>query len=355
MKTLLIKFISIIIILGSTQWNYSQDLKNTSWIKIKAERKDSSKIVDLLGTETSDLKYTFKKGSEALITSAYEIKKTNWSFINRLLSIGQLQQFDVELLNDTFLTITEKRYDNPGDDKINRFYFIKENYYERYLMKLGLIQMQNDTTVFCNRYLYPYFSGGYMDDYLMKRLTFKTQNAYVIGSILIHSDRSIGILKIDTVVNLNEKQLGQVKNVILSTDKKWDLPLFSKPIGYYLNFTIGLVNTGEMKTIMFTYNSQEKPCFEHCTPVSPEDMRVAAQNYDHGLQLILAGKERESITNFTQSITHNPYLLDAYYNRAYAYTKIQMNDKACEDWHYLKNLGQKEGEKLYWQHCKTAQ
>lgn len=334
--------------------NYAQDLKNTTWIKIKAERKDSSRIVDWLGTETSDLKYAFKNGSEALITSAYEIKKTNWSFINRLLSIGQMQQFDVELLSDTFLTITEKRYDNPGDDKINRFYFINENFYENYLKRLGLIQMHNDTTVLSNRYLYPHFAGGYMDDYLMKHLTFKAQNAYVIGSILFRSDRSIEILKIDTTANLNEKQLSQIKKVLLNTDKNWDLPLLSKPVFYKLNFTIGLVNTGEMKSIAFRYNSQEKPCFEHCAMVSLEDIRVAAQNYDQGLQLLLAGKDRESITNFTQSITHNPYLLDAYYNRAYAYTKIQMNDKACEDWHHLKNMGQKEGEKLYLQHCKTA-
>lgn len=349
------RYCTVFIFLLISQWGYSQSLIKSGWIKFKAERKDSSRIVDRLGTEASELKYTFTTAAEVVVTSAYDVNRTNWSLKKEILSIGPLQEYVIEQLNDSFLVIVENFINNPGNDKINRFYFINEKYYQGFLLSHGLIQFLNDTTILCNRYFYPHFAVGNTDTYLMDNINSRFNNAYLIGEIIVAPDKAISEIKIDSSGNANDMQIAQIIKVLKGTGNKWILPSSVKPMFYKLNFSLGLMNNGKIKSFFIKYNTQEKPCFENCDPVSPNDLRNAHQYYEEGLKYLMTGNENDAISKFTQCITHDPLYLDAYYNRAYSFYKLKMYNKACLDWEYLKDLGQKEGCKLYLQNCKPIQ
>ena len=59
----------------------------------------------------------------------------------------------------------------------------------------------------------------------------------------------------------------------------------------------------------------------------------------------------KAITYYTKCIELDPLQLDAFYNRAYSYYKLEKYEQACKDWRYLYLLGQTEGERLYRGNC----
>jgi len=101
--------------------------------------------------------------------------------------------------------------------------------------------------------------------------------------------------------------------------------------------------------------TQTQTQFQTPRPVkvsSPNDLKLAAENFNKGTQFLINGNYEKAIANFSATLKIDSLYIDAYYNRATAFYKLGNKAAACVDWKTLTQLEQKEGEKLYIENCK---
>ncbi len=328
-----------------------QSLTSATWIKIKAERKDGSKIIDRLNSDSSKLEYHFLQNDTVLISDmmgskqkyAYRIEKNK-------LSIGKYQNFAIETFTDSSLILLELPGMELNDDKVNRFYFISNDKYFNFLSSNGLINSINDSLILSNRYVSAQFEGNF-DKYLLANISNIFDRTYLIGSFVVSSSGNITEFVIIESKGVSDKYIDKFTTLFLNTSGKWTLPIWNKPYYCKTYFNIRFNADKNFSGISFHINTNKPPCFDKCA-LSMSDIKLSTEYFNSGTQLLLKGNYEKAIIKFSDCLKIDSLYVDAYYNRATANYKLANQNAACLDWKTLRQLGQKEGEKLYSENCK---
>lgn len=182
-----------------------QSLTSKTWIKIKAERKDGSRIVQRFYSENSKLEYQFITNDTVLV-SDYLIpdEKFSYSIENNKLNIGKLQHYIIETITDTSLVLVEVSDKDLNDDKLNRYYFISQDKYFEWLNNRNLINYINDSVVAANQYVMPRYDGNILK-YLNDNINELFDKAYVTGSFLISPSGNISEVVITETKSVSDK------------------------------------------------------------------------------------------------------------------------------------------------------
>jgi TonB family protein len=100
-------------------------------------------------------------------------------------------------------------------------------------------------------------------------------------------------------------------------------------------------NSSDTLTIYMTFYFNEK---------SYSELNKANILYEKGAKLLKKNSYQKSIDFFTKSLEIRESNIDCYFNRAYAYFKMDSLNKACLDWNKIKEVDS-EANKLYQQKC----
>jgi TonB family protein len=84
---------------------------------------------------------------------------------------------------------------------------------------------------------------------------------------------------------------------------------------------------------------------------SDSELNKADLLYKKGVRLLQKGEFQKSIDCFTESINIRESNVDCYFNRAYAYIKLELTEKACVDLNKIKSVDD-EANKLCKIYCK---
>ena len=339
-----------------------QELLNKTWIKVKVERKDGSKIIDDLGTEDSELRYFFKNKDTVIILTSIDYNfgfLKRYSIIDDVLNIGDSQKFKLEFLEDSSLILLQIPNEPLNDDKINRYFFISDNKYDKFLIKNNLITFLNDSTISSNKYIWPHFKGN-IDAYFTDKLCIENFKTFVIGSFTITSNGLITDINLKENKDLSKKVTDKFIDILkntngywnINTNCCWDLPKINKSYYYKIYFTAILIHSGYTKMVHFKFNSVIPPCIENCN-LSLDQKHDAINHFNKGNKFLNNDNLDKAIAQFTDCIKIDSVYFDAYYNRAASFYKLKNIDAACKDWEKLYQFGQKEGESLYFQNCKN--
>jgi TonB family protein len=83
------------------------------------------------------------------------------------------------------------------------------------------------------------------------------------------------------------------------------------------------------------------------------DYKRSNSFYDKGLSFLAAKEYDKAIESFSSAIKADKMDIDAYYNRAVCYVKMERNTEACADLQKAKELGDKESGELFLKLCVT--
>ena len=326
-----------------------QNLKNTEWTKIKAERKDGSKIVDRSHLSETLITYKFQESTVTIFSGGDNVYNQKFSIDGRILTIGDFQRYSIDSVNNLGMILTELPHQELSDDKINRFIFLNSQFYFNYLIQKKQITIIADTLVLCNNQFLPTYGKGKLDQTL--RLQFEPiKNNILIGSIFLTSTGDITDVQVKPNENFSKKEMDKFIETLRQTSGFWTLP---KGVTYHhfkLDFICRFLNNPPLSSIGFIFNTQDPKRFE-MTGLTLQQIYEAGEHYSKGFQLVNRDKHDKAIIEFEKCISIDSLYLDAYYNKAYSYLKLGDKKSACSVWQKLKSMGQKEGEKLFLGNC----
>jgi hypothetical protein len=342
-------FIGILIhsnVFGQIETNLIQD----TWIKTKSERKDSSRIIDHLSNSNSFGIFIFGRDSLRMITDPGSENIYKYYITQNHLEYNNVSKFFIEKLSNHELIYIDDQQ-NMLDDKINRYYFVSEDYYIDSLIKNHLIEIDKDTII-ANAKYFPYFKKDDISTYLKNALANPHQNGTINGSFIISPRNEVINITFNKIEGINNNFTNKFKDVLQTTSGNWVIPTLTKEYYFKLNFIMyfnsEIIGNNIDATAVHFFLSEN---FKLKIDLSMEQTRLAVISFQKGLKLLTKNKFEEAIIYFTKCIEQDSLYLDAYYNRAYTNYTINNLDKACLDWHYLKELGQKSAEKYYFQMC----
>jgi hypothetical protein len=344
-------YLIIVIFIQSHVYGQTENLIQKTWIKTKSERKDSSRIIDHLGSLRSLGIFIFSRDSLRMITDPGSENLYKYSINQNHLELKNISQFNIEKLNQHELVYTDD-LNNLPDDKINRYYFISEDYYIDSLIENHFIDIEIDTII-ANAKYFPYIKKGDMSTYIQNALDNPYENGTIYGSFIISPKNeviNISFLKVD---GINKKFLNRFKDAMQNTSGIWVIPNLSKEYYYKLNFIMyfnsAIIGNNINAAAVHFFLSEN---YNLKIDLSMDKTRLANNYFEKGVKLLIKDKFVEAIDYFTKCIKQDSLYLDAYYNRAYTNYTIKNLDEACQDWNYLKNLGQKSAENYYKKICE---
>lgn len=343
--------ISLLTIIGISL--NGQIIENKRWLKVKAERKDGSKIIDRININESELTYFFEENGSIIIGAYDGERKTNYSINDSIIEIGKFQKLQIENLNDSILVVSEIPEINLPDDKINRLIFFSESYYYNILLKNNLLKFINDSTIRTYKYICPKFIGGNFDTYFIKGITKKINNSTLIGNYIVSPDGNV----VNSVITLNQGTPEPLKEefIKLLNETKYISRNIDKPLYQKISFSVKFINAKGFKSIIFDQTNNSSPSSSKYKSLGLDNMKRSADYFNKGNKMLLKSNFEKSINYYTKCIEIDSIYLDAFYNRAYSYYNLKMLEKACKDWKYLNDLEQKEAEKLYITNCKQTE
>lgn len=341
---------------------HAQSLKNTDWVRIKAERKDGSRLIDRSARwSTEPLTFSFK---DTTITFSYDGEYTNTYTLDKdVLSIGIVaennvflptEKYQIDSLSNLILTLSEIPKTNQDDKETNKYTFIRSRYYLQYLLSGSKITLSNDTIIECNKYLFPYFKGN-IEVFLTQKLVPLKNSGAIRGSFLISPLGEISQVNIDSTISISPEQLNEFKGVLLETNGQWKKPIPSMKHYYRMNFIASYYWPGSLEKFLskvsIIYNTTDTINFP-IAPLSPQQISKLNQFYNRGTKMLNQNKFQSAITEFEKCLEIDSFSINSYHNKAYAHYKLGEIRLACESWKKLKDLDQVDGTKLYQENCQ---
>ena len=289
-----------------------------------------------------------------VIWSRFKEVSYKYTLKDKVLKIGPSQTYEVDLLTDTLLILSDIPEVKMNPDRYNTLIFINENFYYDYIKEKGMVNYLNDSTLLANDYLYPYFSKGYVHRYLMEKWVWPSGNerSYVIGSMLIAPEGSVIEVNITKSFDFSPESRFHFIDLFLNAKGDWAMPELDQEYYYRMYFTARFLKDNGTKTILFSNNTQEEPCIGDCGSLTLEEIKNADVYFHNGLEVLEQGNFEGAIEKFSDCIDIDSLYLDAYYNRAYANYQLNKMENACVDWGYLKDLEQTEAIRLFNGLCK---
>jgi len=343
----MIKSIIIVFILINSSL-FGQNLNNTEWIKINAERKDGSRIIDRLGTEERATKYYFKESTVLTSISEQYSLEQKYSITNNVLSIGDFITFKIDSISDIFLVITEMSNKGLPDDKINSFVFIKSDYLFDYLKQTQQLHIIGDSLIECDKLFSPVYKED-IANIFKSQLGYTKMNEQVSGYFIMTADGNIKNVQIETTNKLPKTEIEKTTNAIYSTSGSWILPPTPKPFLFKIDFTLNFNYTETFFAITFNFHKKEQIKYKVLTQ---QEVKEADNYFNDGRKFIKNSKFEKAVTEFEKCTSIDSLYLDAWYNLAFCYEEVGNKTLQCETLKKLKEMGQKEAEKLFFKTCQ---
>jgi tetratricopeptide (TPR) repeat protein len=328
----------------------AQVLKNTIWVQVKSERKDGSRIVDYQNTEDRVIKYDFRESEVMISNGNLFMGKMAYVIHDKTLEIGKFVKFTIDTVNEKKLILIQISNEDLDDDKINKLTFINRNYIFSYLKERNLLTVIQDSLIEYNDKASPaYYSAT---ELFGDKLSMSKEERKLSGTFIITADGKIENVIIEKENGFSKKDTAFVKHTIESTSGSWMMPYTPAYFRYKMNFLLETKYYKPIMTVSLSFvDLYNKPRARLKSP-GIRELIEAGKYYKEGLDFVDTEKYGDAINSFLQCLKIDSLYIDAYYNLAYCYGKIDQKEKACEALKKLKDLGQKTGSDLYDSTCK---
>lgn len=246
------------ILLFTISFAHSQDLKNTEWVKIAAEKKDGSKITDKIGRDEFIENFFFKDTSVLISHEHQYLLEEHYHIENGVLTLGNFLKFSIDTVNDILLEITEiPKFPTP-DSKLNTYAFIKSRYLFEYLKENNQIQIFGDTLIQCTKKFAPVYSKDDLLELLKGTINSNKDSLFVSGYFIIDSHKKITMISLNPSSTLNERKVKIFNKILEMTGDSWILPETDKPYSFKMNFSFHINKkyfpiTSKQKSVWDTY------------------------------------------------------------------------------------------------------
>lgn len=327
------------------------------WIKYNAERKDGSKVIDRLGTESAYIEYSFSKKKFCFTDSPSQKRDCiSYSLQNEFLELSKGSQYIIEKLENDTLIIVEN-YSDFKEDKLTRLYFIRK---EKILIAFPL-KYENQLAVM-NKYSAPKFTKDF-EWYIYNQIKQNFSLTKFKGSLIIDIPKKriettiSELMKSDEILlesmDSNKELLSLIKKSINKSFKLWEFEKIHKDLKRVKIYFVGkTLMAGYLKSMRFSFYTQDYDYLDRSAKTTLEDIRLSNQYFVQGIQDSQNENYKSAISKFTKSYELDPIMIDAIYNRASIYQALGELENACKDWKYLKELGQKEANRNLLEFCK---
>lgn len=330
--------------------NQAQILKNTIWIQVKAEKKDGSRIVDYENSEDRVIKYDFREDEVMISDGNLYIGKMNYLVHNRILEIGKFVRFTIDTLDDKKLVLTQVSNENLGDDKITRLTFINRSYIFNYLKENNLIKIIQDSIVEYSDKGSPAYYGTSLS--FEDKLSISMDERILAGTFIITASGNVQNVSIEGEKGFSRKDTSFIKEAIRKTSGSWMIAYTPAHFQYKMNF---ILKTTYFKPVMIVNLSfVNLTIAQRARLKNPGLAKLIDANkyYKQGVELLEGDKIDEAVSVFLKCLNIDSLYIDAYYDLAYCYGKLNQKEKMCEVLKKLKDFGQKTGSDLYDSTCQ---
>lgn len=340
-----------LVIFANSLAQTNPELIKKVWYKVKAERKDGSKIIDYFDTQNKFEMFIFSRDSFRYLNDPYDdINRIGkYSIRGNHLTLNSIN-YSIESLNEHMLIYTEELPD-MADDEINRYYLVSSDFYLDSLIKNNLATHEKDTIVASFKY-FPFLIKGGICSFIMEKLHNPTINGRLVGSFIISPDNQVEKIVIKEKEGINDKYLEKIKKAFKESSGQWIIPS-QKDLFLKTNFvlTLGISNNGRLTQISNDFSIGDRP--NKKSILSTKKLAYSERLFNKGISQLNELKYYDALESFSNCIEIDSISLFAYYNRAYVYLKINNIEKACSDWLYLSKLDQKKAKEYYQQNCKV--
>ena len=344
----------IFITFCNIQFLFSQDINKIkgSWIQCKIEKKDNSHLKDKGNPHSLFLKYIFTNSNVSIQSYPEgDFLDTPFEIHNNILLFNKPgNSQNIEILNDSVMVTTDLPKNPVPDDKLNRYYYLKEDKYFEYFLKKNLVTVIGDSLIVANHLFSPNINhSNSLTYYINEDLQQLDIDGVVNGFLIVNPHKNVINSQITKSVNINENYQKKIIKSINKTSGKWILPALGKSYYYKIDFTIKFKNDVSNP---FVYYFTKDTTLLSIRIIDYQDKVLSENYFNKGLKLAEKNKYEMAVTEFSKAIKHDSTAYGAYFNRAYCNYQMQKVKEACFDWFYLKNMGQKESEQLFIKNCK---
>ncbi|GGD32917.1 tetratricopeptide repeat protein [Flavobacterium orientale] len=334
-------------IIGSGQ-NAIHDLNGT-WIKVKSEMKDGSKLFSRHEEESTYVE--FKINTNQLCINYYPFHSKSQDCVkfnleNDFIKTSPTSGYTIEKITDDSLKLTEK-IAGLKDDKLRRYYLVKQET----LLARFKEENKNNKNIVATANCTPKTTGNIGKD-LVDAYKMKYGNFKLIGHLIIYP----GEKKIQTVITYASKKdspkIQILKKVLDNSFKNWDLTNFNEYESITLPFVVENINIKHSVGIDIIFFS------DNLNDLKPFTMRNVAKQvkadelFKHGILAFQEKNYAKAIASFSECYEKDPKNLDALYNKAAALFQSGDKEKACKVWKEISNLGQVTGKELHHTYCE---
>lgn len=346
----------IFITFCNIQFLFGQEIDkiNGTWIQYNIEKRVNNQYnSNQVFNNSIFTKYCFSNLN--LSIQCFTETLTNETSFDIKKNILHLQKpgayYQIEVLNDSLLII--KDFPNPfvSDDKINRYYFMRESKYYEYIIKNNKVKINGDTLILANKFLSPNIDFvNSISNNLNDEFPYHDVDGIAIGYFIISPQSNIINAQITRRINLKENYEKRIIKVINKTSGKWNMPKLGKDYNYKIDFSAQFTTANFWAPKVY-YFSKDTTLFS-LKGNNHIDKVVSDRFFNKGLSSAEKHKYDIAVVQFSNAIKFDSTSWDAYFNRAYCNYQIQKVKDACLDWLYLKNTGQKKAEELFIDNCK---
>ena len=196
----------------------------------------------------------------------------------------------------------------------------------------------------------PIFIGGEdaMNNFIEKNLNYPkgTSNSYssktVYVNFVILKNGHIG--EISIIRGINESINNEVIRVIKLMDTLW-IPGFQNHKAFNVSYNLPVRYTSESRKPEIINGKSVIDKVQNYKQIDDE-------YYEAGVKSFGENKIEEALQFFKNANKYNPEDVDALYNTATIYIKMNDNKNACEYLMKIKALGKPDGDELYEKYCK---
>ncbi|HUX55172.1 MAG TPA: hypothetical protein VMV56_12205 [Williamwhitmania sp.] len=352
MKSNLFKYLIFIALWLSGCATAKQKLLYNTWVRVKVEKKDGSRYVERNGMDTIQTVFEISHGHLGITYNDLSQIVYPFSFIGDSILKTYLDYYKVISVNDTSLVVLVNDNGSP-DDKVNKFIFLKEKNYIDYIFTNKLVEYKNDTVVRLNKMFLPFYTGGW-EYQINSHYNSSNFNGYVSMEVMLDS---FGVCKQIRLVN-NKDIPDEVANNILKLIKggaSWNLWKVNRKVYYQVDLTVFFISEASHKYAgvkLFSLKFDPDFVFKKSKQLAYNDILLSNKYFKEGVNYVNNSELEKAILSFSNCISIDSLYVDAYYNRAFVYYKLDQLDKSCLDWLFLdKQLGQKPAEKLFNERC----
>jgi tetratricopeptide (TPR) repeat protein len=347
-----LKYIFFFILSFSLLLSYSQigkkDVQGT-WTMIKTDLADGSRLIPYFKGYEKHFNMIITKNK--IVTDYHPAERGRNSTFNYKLKGNKLfvtkhLSFEIEKVNKDTLVIREKIDDIPLH-QTKRYQLVKQ----KKIIESKESQYLGEKEIKADPQYTPLFNDNLELVFNLLLKGFR-DNLKLKGTInlLIKEE------KVDTRITFRDKvdplREPFVVNVLDRSFMFWDISGFEKYEKVSIDFVLNMERTKTYRGLKMTLLASTFEQQQGYYGIPWEVTKNSNDELQKGIIYYNSNKFDEAIQHFSKSYNINPTLIDALYNRAATYHRINKIKKACEDWKELSDLGQMEGSKLYKSKCK---